>query len=319
MTTDLARPARVLVMGSGAIGAFYGGRLAQAGLEVVFVARGANLDALRRAGLRIESNAGSERLAPVQAVATPADAGPCDVVLVCVKSYDTADAAVALRPAVRPDTIVLSLQNGVENEAILAASLNLPPLLGGLTQIGAALMAPGVVRYESGGRLIFGEMDGALTPRVERLAALFARAGIEHRASRRIAVMLWDKLAWNAAFNALTTVTQRTVGELLARPDGRELARAAMLEVVAVARASGVGLEDRVEESLRYSEAELGHLRTSMLQDRERGRRLEYDALNGAVVRAAERTGVDAPVHRVLYGLLAALDAQRPLDPDRRR
>lgn len=307
---DEADGARVLIMGSGAIGAFYGGRLAQSGADVVFVARGANLAALRREGLRIDTAAGSERLAPVQAVETPAEAGPCDVVLVCVKSYDTAAAAQALRPAVRGDTIVLSLQNGVENEATLAAILDLPPLLGGLTQIGAALTAPGVVHYESGGRLIFGEMDGRPTARVERLARLFARAGLDHRASRSIAVMLWDKLAWNAAFNALTAVTQRTVGELLARPDGRELARAAMLEVVAVARANGVALENRVEESLRYSEAELGHLRTSMLQDRERGRRLEYDALNGAVVRAAERAGIDAPVHRVLYGLLAAIDSR---------
>jgi 2-dehydropantoate 2-reductase len=122
--------------------------------------------------------------------------------------------------------------------------------------------------------------------------------------------MLWDKLAWNAAFNALTAVSQRTVGELLARSDGRDRARAAMLEVVAVARATGVPLQaERVEESLRYSEDELGHLRTSMLQDRQRGRRLEYDALNGAVVRGAERAGIDAPVHRVLYGLLAAIDA----------
>lgn len=302
---------RVLIMGTGALGAFYGGRLAQAGVDVVFVARGATLDALRRDGLRIESTAGSERVAPVQAVGSPAEAGPCDVVLVCVKSYDTASAAVALRPAVRAETIVLSLQNGIENEAHLAAALDLPPLLGGLTQIGAELTAPAVVRYESGGRIIFGEMDGRHTPRVERLTALFTAAGIDHRASRHIAVMLWDKLTWNAAFNALTAVTQRTVGELLARPDGRELARAAMLEVVAVARANGVPLEaERVEESLRYSEDELGHLRTSMLQDRLRGRRLEYDALNGAVVRAAQRTGIDAPVHRVLFGLLAAIDAR---------
>lgn len=302
---------RVLIMGSGAVGAFYGARLAQAGAEVVFVARGANLAALRRDGLRIDSDAGSECLAPVRAVETPAEAGPCDIVLVCVKAYDTPAAAAALRPAVRPDTIVLSLQNGIENEAILAAALDLPPLLGGLTQIGAALGAPGVVRCESPGPLIFGEMDGGVTPRVERLAALFRRAGLDHRASRRIAVMLWDKLAWNAAFNALTAVTQRTVGELLARPDGRELAAAVMHEVVAVARASGVALDDRVEDTLRYSAAALGHLRTSMLQDRERGRRLEYDALTGAVVRAAARAGVGAPVNRVLHGLLAAIDARR--------
>lgn len=303
---------RVLVMGTGALGAFYGGRLAQAGVDVVFVARGATLAALRGEGLRIETARGVERVAPVQAVATPAEAGPCSVVLVCVKSYDTDAAGAALRPVVGPDTIVLSLQNGIENEARLAAGLGLPPLLAGLTQIGAELVAPGVVRVDSGGRIVFGEPDGAATPRVARLAALFAAAGIDHRVARRIAVMLWDKLAWNAAFNAVTAVTRRTVGELLADDDGRTLVRAAMLEVVAVARASGVPLAaEKVDAALRHSADELAMLKTSMLQDRLRGRRLEYDALNGAVLRVAARHGVPVPVHRVLYALLAVIDARR--------
>lgn len=304
-------PERVLVMGTGALGAYFGGRLVQAGVDVAFVARGANLAALQRDGVRIESARGSERIAPLRAVASPADAGPRSVVLVCVKSYDTAAAAAALRPVVDPDTIVLSLQNGVENEAHLAAALDLPPLLGGLTHIGAELVVPGVVQLDSGGRIIFGERDGQRTPRVARLEALFAGAGIDYRASRNIAVMLWDKLAWNAAFNAVTAVTRRTVGEILADPDGRALVRAAMLEVVAVAQAEGVPLEaSRVDESLRHSADELAALKTSMLQDRERGRRLEYDALNGAVLRAAERHGIAVPVNRVLHGLLAVLDAR---------
>ena len=303
---------RVLVMGTGALGAFYGGRLAQAGVDVVFVARGATLAALRSDGLVIESAHGVERVAPVRAVATPAEAGPCSVVLVCVKSYDTDAAIAALRPVIRPDTIVLSLQNGIENEERLAAGLGLPPLLAGMTQIGAELVAPGVVRVDSGGRIVFGELDGRATPRADRLAALFAGAGIDHRVARRIAVMLWDKLAWNAAFNAVTAVTRRTVGEVLADPDGSALVRAAMLEVVAVAQASGVPLAaEKVDEALRHSAAELGMLKTSMLQDRLRGRRLEYDALNGAVLRAAARHRVPAPVNRVLHALLAVIDARR--------
>ena len=303
---------RVLVMGTGALGAFYGGRLAQAGIDVVFVARGATLAALRSDGLVIESARGVERVAPVRAVATPAEAGPCSVVLVCVKSYDTDAAIAALRPVVGSDTIVLSLQHGIENEERLAAGLGLPPLLAGMTQIGAELVAPGVVRVDSGGRIVFGELDGRATPRADRLAALFAGAGIDHRVARRIAVMLWDKLAWNAAFNAVTAVTRRTVGEVLADPDGSALVRAAMLEVVAVAQASGVPLAaEKVDEALRHSAAELGMLKTSMLQDRLRGRRLEYDALNGAVLRAAARHRVPAPVNRVLHALLAVIDARR--------
>jgi 2-dehydropantoate 2-reductase len=249
------------------------------------------------------------RLERVQAVSDPTDAGQCDLVLVCVKSYDTETAAVALRPVVRPDTIVLSLQNGIENEAILAAAFGLPPLLGGLTHIGVEQAAPGVVRHLSGGRIVFGERDGRVSQRAERVAALFRRAGIDHHLSRHIAILMWDKLAWNCAFNAVTTLTRRTVGAVLSRPDGRALVRAAMLEVVAVANADGVAFDaGRVNPEIERSAAELGHLRTSMLQDRERGGRLEHEALNGAVLRAAARHGVAVPVNRVLHGLLSVLD-----------
>jgi len=307
---------RTLVMGSGAVGAYFGGKLAHAGVPTVFVARGDNLRALREHGLRIESADQTLQIEPAHAVAEPAAAGACDVVLVCVKSYDTAAAAAALRPVVRADTVVLSLQNGIENEALLAAALDLPPLLGAMTHIGAELIAPGVVRHDSGGRIIFGEMDGRRTDRAEAIRALLTGAAIAHHVSRHIAVMLWDKLAWNAAFNAVTAITGRTVGALLAHDDGRALVRSAMMEVVAVANASGVRLDAaRVDPEIERSATELGHLRTSMLQDRQRGRRLEHDALNGAVLRAAARAGASAPVNRVLHALLAALDRQVPHPP----
>jgi 2-dehydropantoate 2-reductase len=306
---------RIVVIGAGAVGAYFGGRLAAAGEDVVFIARGANLAALRRQGVRIEIGAAATGV-PLELAVTAVDdatgVGPADVVLVCVKSYDTAAAAAAVRPVVTPDTLVLSLQNGIENEAQLADALGLPPLLGGLTHIGAELIAPGVVRYDSGGRIFFGELDGQPSSRADRLVELLARAGISHHRSRHIAIMLWDKLAWNAAFNACTAVAQKTVGELLARADGRALVREAMLEVVAVANANGVPLDaGRVEPEIERSASALGTLRTSMLQDRDRGGRLEHDALNGAVLRAAQRAAVPAPVNRVLYGLLEVLSGQR--------
>ena len=303
-------------MGTGAVGAYFGGLLARAGAEVVFVARGNTLAALRAHGLRIDGLHGPLHLPSVRAIADPAEAGACDVVLVCVKSYDTPAAAAALRPVVHSDSIVLSLQNGIENEAVLAAALGLPPLLGALTHIGVELVAPGVVRHDSGGRIVFGERDGRRSARAQRLAALFSAARIAHHLSGHIDIMLWDKLAWNAAFNACTAVARRTVGDLLARADGRALVRAAMREVVAVANANGVGLDAaRIDPEIERSAAELGHLRTSMLQDRERGRRLEHEALNGAVLRAAAGPGVPAPVNRVLYGLLAVLDQRARAAP----
>jgi 2-dehydropantoate 2-reductase len=314
MKNDGRTDERILIMGAGALGAYFGGRLAQRGEDVVFVARGANYAALRTVGVWIEQPPHFELISPLRVVESAAEAGPCSVVLVCVKSYDTDAAAEAIRPVVGPDTIILSLQNGIENEARLAAILGLPPLLRGMTHIGAELIEPGVVRRDSGGRIFFGELDGAASPRVARLETLFTRAEIDHRASRRIAVMLWDKLTWNAAFNAVTAVTRRTVGELLSTDDGRELVRGAMLEVVAVAQADGVPLDAaRVDQELQHSADELGSLKTSMLQDRERGRRLEYDALNGAVLRAGARLGVPTPINRVLHDLLAVIDARAAL------
>src|SRR5262245_24714607 len=207
---------RTLVMGAGAVGAYFGGKLALAGEDVVFVARGEHLGALRTHGLRIESRSGTLQTAPLRAVDDPVAAGECDLILVGVKSYDTAAAAAALRPVVRADAIVLSLQNGIENEAVLADALGMPPLLGALTHIGAERIGPGVVRHDSGGRIVFGERDGRRSARAERVAALLTRAAIAHHLSGHITVMLWDKLAWNAAFNASTAMTRRSVGALLA-------------------------------------------------------------------------------------------------------
>ena len=305
-----ARRLRSLILGSGAVGGFFGGRLAQAGEAVVFVARGRTLAALRRDGLRIESAGAVARVQPITAVEQPRDAGRCDLVLVCVKSQQTADAVELLRPIADAATIVLSLQNGVENEALLATGLGLPPLLGAVAHIGAEMIAPGVVRHDSGGRIIFGEADGVRSARVERLVELFTSAAIDHRVSGNIAVMLWDKLAWNAPFNSLSALTRLTVGALLADPAHRATLRAAMREVIAVARANGVELDAaRVDAILAHSARTLAPLRTSMLQDVERGRSLEREALSGAVLRAAARVGLDVPVTRRLDAQLARLAA----------
>jgi 2-dehydropantoate 2-reductase len=248
-------------------------------------------------------------LPAVRAVERPAEAGPTDLVLVAVKTYDTEAAAEALRPAVGRDTIVLSLQNGIENEETLARVLGLPPLLVALTQIGSELIGPGEVRYYSRGTIIFGERDGQESPRARAVADLLGRASVPFRLSRRIRVRLWDKLAWNAGVNAVTTLTRQTVAGALGHPASRALIADAMAEVAAVAAAQGIACDaERIGAVLEESRTGLGNFKTSMLQDLERGRRLEHDALNGAVVRAAERAGVPAPVNRTLWALLQRLD-----------
>ncbi len=300
---------RILVHGAGAVGGYFGALLARGGHQVTFVARGENLIALRARGLVVRLGTDTLRLAPVDAVARPAEVARPDLILVCVKSYDTPAAAAALRPVVGPDTIVLSLQNGVENEEILARALGLPPLPVALTRIGVAMVAPATIDYTGRGTILFGEPDGSESPRARRVADAFAAAGVPHELRHDILVAAWEKLAWNAGFNAVTTLTRSTVAEVLAEPASRELIVEAMEETDAVAAGAGIPVRRwRTERVLAESADGLPDFQTSMLQDLLRGRRLEHDALNGAVVRAAARLGVAVPVNRTLEALLNRLD-----------
>ena len=304
---------RILIAGTGGVGGFFGALLARAGHDVVFLARGANLAALRSTGLTVESVDGDFHLSRITAVDDVTGLEPFPLVIVTVKSYHSAAVGRQIAPAVADDAVVLSLQNGVENETLLAAELDLPPLMGAMTQIGVELTAPGVVSHVAEGTIFFGEMTGHESPRGRALAELFTAAGVRHRLSRDMPLMLWDKLAWNAAHNAVTAITRTTAGAAASLPASAAVLRAAMHEVVAVARAQGILLDPaRIDATVEYSRRNLGELRTSMLQDLERGRPLEHDAINGAVVRFGEAVGVATPVNRTLYGLLAALDPARP-------
>jgi 2-dehydropantoate 2-reductase len=298
-----------LIYGAGAVGAYFGAALLRGGGRVTFVARGANLAALQEYGLTVRLPHDTWRIERVTAVDDPRAAAAPDVVLVAVKSYDTTIAARALRPVVTGDTLVLSLQNGIENERILAAALDMPPLLVALTFIGVELTAPADVTYTARGELIFGEPDGTLSARGQRLAAALAAANVPHQFRSDIQVMAWEKLAWNTGFNGVTTLTGTTVAEVLADPHSREVVLRAMEEVDAVAIAQGIPVRRRrLAAVLADSGQGLPDFPTSMLQDLRRDRPLEYDAITGAVLRAADRAGVAVPVNRTLYALLARLD-----------
>ena len=298
-----------LIYGAGAVGAYFGALLMRGGAAVTFVARGGNLDALRTRGLTVRLPNETWHLPTLSAVDDPRAAPRADVVLIGVKSHDTPAAAAALQPILHPDAILLSLQNGVENESVLAQALGLPPLLVALTFIGVELTAPGEVTYTARGEIIFGEPDGQITPRAERLAAALTAAAVPHKLRRDIQVMAWEKLAWNTAFNAVTTLTQTSVAAALSNPHSRELIIRAIEEVDTVAVAQGIPVRrHRIGTVLADSLSGLPDFPTSMLQDLRRGRRLEYDAITGAVLRAAERVGVAVPLNRTLYALLARLD-----------
>lgn len=302
---------KILVMGAGAVGAYFGARLQQAGEEVVFCARGENLRAIHQHGLKVQSFRGDAELS-VRATDQPAEFTPYDLILFCVKTYDTEAAAGAIAGCLAPGGAILTVQNGVENEARLAELFGPESVMGGNARIGAELVAPGKVVHLTNGYLEFGELDGRESSRALACADAFRRAGILGQLSTRIRELRWDKLVWNAAFNSVTTLSRRRVGEVLDDPEGRALVRRLMAEVLAVARAEGARLgEDRVEFFMGHSDRNLRAIKTSTYQDFERGKPLEYEALSGAVVRSARRHGIAVPAMETVYALMRLLDEGR--------
>jgi 2-dehydropantoate 2-reductase len=300
---------KILVMGAGAVGAYFGARLRASGEDVVLCARGEHLRAIREHGLDISSIRGDLRI-EITATDTPREFAPYDLILFCVKAYDTDAAAQAISGCLKPGGAILTLQNGVENEAKLAAIFGRDAVMGGNARVGVEMVAPGKIVHLSTGHIDFGELDGRETDRVKKIADIFRRAGILGEISADIMTARWDKLIWNGALNTVTTLTRRRVGEVLDDPDGLKLLRTLMGEIVNVARAEGAKLsDDRIEAYIAHSQKNLRALKTSTQQDLERGKPLEYEALSGAVVRAAHRHNISVPAVETIYALLRLLDA----------
>ncbi|HXN85766.1 MAG TPA: ketopantoate reductase family protein [Candidatus Binataceae bacterium] len=299
---------KILVMGTGAIGAYFGARLQEVGEDVTFCARGKNLLALNERGLQIQSFRGDFQ-APVRAIENPREAAPYALILFCVKVYDTDAATESLKECLAPGGAILTLQNGVESESRLIECFGVDAVLGGNARVGVEMTEPGKVIHLSTGVIEFGELDGRETPRAARIAEAFGRAGIFGELVSDLLTFRWSKLLWNSAFNTVTTLTRRTVGELLEDADGMRLVRALMNETLAVAKAEGAKLgPDRIESLLEHSQKNLRALKTSTFQDYQKGKRLEYDALSGAVVRAAHRRNVTVPAMETVHALLKLLD-----------
>lgn len=299
---------RIAILGAGGVGGYYGGLLARSGHDVAFVARGAHLTALQEQGLRVESVHGDFKVRPVQATDKPGEIGPVDLVLVAVKNYDLDTAAEAVRPLVSPDTAVLPLLNGLDAAERLAAVVGDGPMLAGLTHISSSVAAPGLIRQISRVRRItLGERDGAVTARVRRIGEALALSGIEVIVSDQIDVALWDKFLFIASISGLCCLARQPMGTVLGTAETRQLYIDALREVEAVARARHVALAPGiVERTLAMSEGFAPETRPSMLVDLEAGRRIELEALSGAVVRQGRAVGVDTPVHSVAYAALKA-------------
>jgi len=296
-----------IVMGSGGVGGYFGGRLAQAGEEVWFVARGEHLAALQRDGLRVASIAGDFAVRPCRAVENPAAAGPADAVLVAVKSWQTEEAARMLLPAVGAETAVLSLQNGATAAEEIGAVVGMEHLLGATCRLVAFLAGPGAVTHAGlDPSVAVGELDGSCTDRVERVAAALGRCeGVSAILSDDIQRDIWTKFLFIAAVSGVGAAARVSLDRCRAVPETRALLEAAMGEVEAVARARGVVLaEDVVAKTLRFIDGLPDGATASMQRDVLDGRPSELEAQNGAVVRMGRELGVPTPVHEALYAAL---------------
>lgn len=301
---------RIVVYGAGGVGSFYGALLARAGHDVHFVARGAQLEAIRARGIRVASRVIGEIIVPPVAASDCArDAGRADLVLVCVKAQQTPAILDDLATVVGEDTIVVPLQNGVESDELLASRFGRARVPAAVVYVGATVSEPGVVDHVARGLIMIGAPRGFDAGRLPRVREVLQSTGLPVEISDEIQKEQWRRLIWNASFNAVCAVTQRGPHELLAVPEARALLRGMMREVVAVARAKGVIFaESEAEDQLAYTE-KLPRIRTSMDVDRERGRAMETDALVGVVVRKGRELGVPTPFSEVLYALLTAIDA----------
>ena len=303
-----------VVFGAGAVGSFFGGLLARSGTDVRFIARGAQLEALCGDGIRIESTSlGALHVPSVRATADSRELGVADLVLVAVKAQHTAGILDALTPLVGPLTTIVTLQNGVESDEVVAARFGRERVLPAVVYVGATVERPGQVRHVAAGTIALGVPAGVERSRVEAVRDLLARTGLPIRIADDIQHDRWRKLLWNAGFNTVSAVTGRDPDVLLRVPESRTLLLDIMREVVAVARAQGIALSDAdADEQIAWTER-AGSIRTSTMVDRERGREMEVDALIGVVVRRGAALGVPTPRSAAMLGLLQAIESE--IDP----
>jgi 2-dehydropantoate 2-reductase len=297
---------KIAIFGSGGVGGYFGGRLAAAGEDVTFLARGAHLNALQQGGLHIDSPLGNVDLPKVQASDRPQAIGPVDVVLFTVKLYDVDASAATLAPLIGPETVVITMQNGVDAMDMVAKHVGEHHVAGGAAYIVAVIDKPGHIRHTTAQQLVFGERDGRRSDRLVAFEEAGTRAGFQAKASTDVVADLWTKFVRLATWSGMTTVTRSPMGVVRDTPETFAMMIAAIDEVIAVGRAKGVNLPaDLMDSTLAMIKNFPASSKSSMLEDIERGRRLELPWLSGAVVRIGREVGVPTPIHQFITTILA--------------
>jgi 2-dehydropantoate 2-reductase len=297
---------KIAIIGAGGVGGYYGGLLARQGHDVTFLARGAHLEAIRKNGLQIKSIHGDFTVLPAHATDNPTQIGPVDLILFCVKAYDTQRAAQAIKPLIADHTLILSLQNGIDAAEQIGRIVGAEHLLGGATWISSAIEAPGVVKQVSQfRRIVFGPLNGRVTPVHHSIFEAFQQTGISVEFSENILKVLWTKFVFISAASSLGALTRLTIGDYRDVPETRAMIRSLMREVEAVARSQGVDLDaDVIEKSLAFMDASGPHIKASMQLDVEAGRVFELESMIGVIGRKGREAGVPTPTADVIYAAL---------------
>lgn len=298
---------KILVMGTGGIGGYFGGRLAAAGNDVTFVARGAHLEAILRDGLQVISPNGNVAVKPAKAVSDPAAAEPPEIVLFATKLGDTEQAAKALKPSLQEGAIIISLQNGIEGPDIIAAALPGTHVVPGLARISSHIARPGVIEHKAqAGRIEFGELDGRANPRLETFHRTCKDAGIDAVLASDIRYNVWLKFASLAPSSGLMTLTNASYGPVRETPGTRALLEDAVREVIAVGSAAGVPFKpDDFANIMKAADSNPREMVSSMVVDRRAGKPLEINYFSGALVRMGEKLGVPTPTHKFIAQALS--------------
>jgi 2-dehydropantoate 2-reductase len=307
---------RIAVLAAGALGGYFGARLAQAGHEVAFVARGRQLEALRAHGLRVESPLGAVHLPDVEVTDNPAEIGPVDLVLFGVKLWDTREAAEASKPLLGTETAVVSFQNGVVKDDILHQALGAEHVIGGVAYIAATIAEPGLIRHSGTlQKLVFGEYDGSLSPRVRQFDDACAGSGIDAEVSDHIEQAIWEKFVFLVGLSGTTSQARSVIGPIRSHPRSRAFLHDTMHEVVQVARAQGVPLPaGYADERLAFIDQLPATMTSSMHHDLDQGNRLEVPWLSGDVVARGNRLGTPTPCNRAISDILSIYSEGRAAD-----
>lgn len=301
---------RFAIVGAGGLGGYYGARLVEAGNEVAFIARGAHLEAIRKNGLKILSPLGDAHLKRVVATNDPREVGPVDVIVVAVKTWQVADAARAMQPMIKADTIVVPFLNGVEAPDELASIVGAQHVIGGLSKVFSLVEAPGVIRHFNPGAYVeIGELGGGLSERVEKLRVAFEGAGSQANSSADIRTELWKKLLTVSSWAGLGALSRSPMGVLRGMAETRALIDRAMDEGIAVGARRGHPITAAYKTELwKFYDAMPSDATASMQRDIIAGKPSELDAWNGAIVRFGAETGVDTPVQTFTYHALLPLE-----------